>query len=195
MQKQITNRQAGFTLIELLVSVFILMTLAGVMIANFRTSEPSKRASAAKDVTLNAIRNAQNYTLTSRQISNSSCAPGGVADKSPKNFRVLFVDSSSTITLYAEDKCSTLNIVETYALPVGTKFTTSGFSINSGAGTTNNGTVQIRFDAPFAPSTYATAAGVGATFNSFQSATINLTDSNGNNAKTVVVDGISGRIE
>ncbi len=193
--KQTAKHQNGFTLIELLVSVFILTMLTAIVIANFRIGEKSKRASAAKDIVLNAVRNAQNFTLTSRQISSSSCAPGGVPDKSPIGYRVLFVTSSNTAVLYAQDKCLALHVVETYTLPFGAQYVANGIGVTTTSGTTSYGTVQIKFDAPFAPSAYATAAGASPAFNVFQSAVINITDDAGNNARTVTVDGVSGRIE
>src|SRR3989338_2736136 len=92
---RLTTSQKGFTLIELLVVIFITTIISTISIANFRAGEKQKRTKIASDTITNALRNAQNLTLTSKQIANTPCGLG----KAPQAY-LLTLASSSTPALY-----------------------------------------------------------------------------------------------
>jgi prepilin-type N-terminal cleavage/methylation domain-containing protein len=183
-------KQKGFTLIELIVAIAVLVLISSISIANFRQGERQKSLSFAADTVTNSIRNAQNLTLTSKQIDKSTCTVGVINDKAPQSYILAFLPSSPA-TLYGVDKCNTVHNIESYNLPPKTSFQTNGLKIN---GSTVPG-LQIKFTPPFANMTSSnnTTANQGV-FSAFTTASVTMKPSNGSELRTVTIDGVSGRI-
>lgn len=178
----IPNSNKGFTLIELIVSIFILVTLSAVAVANYSQGEKRRRTALASDGTVNAARLAQNYALSGKQIEATACP-----NKAAKNYRISF-DSSTTYIIYAEDNCSSpLFEIQRFTLPQGTQMKVSELKID---GSLVN-TLSVMFTAPFAQ---ASASGNGGPFASFTTATVGVEHVDQSVSKTVTVDGVSGRI-
>lgn len=192
-QNQNINKQGGFSLIELLVALFILVVLSAVLIANFRTNEKQRRVNAAADIVINALRNAQNYTLTSKTI-NTDCIQNGVNDRAPLNYRVQLDSGTNEAKLMAEDKCGDIHDIEVYKMPERARFKGNGLTrvVNSVA--TSHEAVVVKFTTPFAVATSATSTFTTAPFSSYQSIVITLESSDASVIKTLIIDGISGRI-
>ena len=194
LESMVKRYATGFTVIELLVAISIMAILSTVSIANFRRGEQSRGVGVAFDTINNAVRNAQNFALTSRVIANSSCKILGVDDHAPKSYLVVF-PVNQTITLYGIDKCSTSNSIESYTLPKNIRIQANGYKLNTGSGLTPVSTLQIMFTPPFGKIFASSDSSVNeGTFNSFVSATITAETSDGTLPKTVTVDGLSGRI-
>ena len=185
-RSQITDHRSGFTLIEMLVVIFIIATISTISIANFRAGERQKRSVIASDVVTLALRNAQNYTLTSKQIANSSCIQG----KTPQAYLMAFIGASATTgSLYGIDKCNIANLIESYSLPTGTAI--SAYKIDLGV----VANLQVEFTVPFAQTTVSSNTTVNTgPFNSFSTATVTVGLSDGTLARTITVDGVAGRI-
>jgi len=182
--KPIKN-SAGFTLIEMLVVVAIVGTIATLSIANFRIGEKQKRSVTASDVVTSALRFTQNNTLTSKQITGSSCVQG----KTPQAYVLTFFGSATVASMYAIDKCGTANLIETYPLPPGTAI--SNYKIDN----VTVANLQVEFTAPFAGVTASSNAVVNTgPFNSFTTATVTVGLTDGTLPRIVTVDGVAGRI-
>lgn len=192
--KQTRQTQSAFTLIELMISIFVLMMISTIMVANFRMSEREKRLVIAKDLLLNAIRTAQNLTLSSKQIPGSVCAPGGVPNKAAVNYRIYYTETNSNFSLRAEDKCGVVNTIETYILPSDITFKAGGSTLTTSTSTTSYPSIILRFNSPFAQPD-AASTHTSPTFFDYQTATIRVVQGSTGAEKIISVDGISGRIE
>lgn len=190
-QKIQSESRAGFTLMELLISIFIIGMVAGVSIINFRVGDRQKRVQLAADGVINAIRNAQNFTLTSRQLSASSCMVSGVPEKSAAYFIIMF-GASNTQTLYGVDKCDNLLTIETYSYPSNIQVKANGYLLNAGVVSA----LQFRFQAPFGVITASSnlTPNTGP-FASFASGSITIESSDSSTNRTITVDGVSGKVE
>lgn len=189
------RKRAGFTLIELMVTVFIMSTLASITIVNFRAGERQKRLQLAADGVLNAIRNAQNFTLTSKQVPVGNAIPvctiSGIVDKAPKSYIIMF-GSSNTQALYVVDKCDNVITAETYNYPSGIQVRANGYLINGSIVSS----LQLKFTPPFAglTSSSSAVANVGP-FNTFTTSVITLEPTSGGTTRVITIDGISGRVQ
>lgn len=180
------SRSYGFTLIEMLVVIFILALISSVSIANYRKAERQKRVAIAADIVTNAIRNAQNFSLTSRQLAASSCVQG----KSPKSY-IIFFSFSQTLELYGVDKCDASFLIESYVYPTSTRIQSSGYKLNG----SSVASLQAKFTPPFAKLTASSGSNINTgTFNTFTTATVTVEATDGSFSKIVTVDGVSGRI-
>lgn len=178
----------GFTLIELIIAVAMVAILSTITIANFRKAERQKRLDLAVDLSVNGIRNAQNFGLTAKQISSSLCQVGGINDKAPKSYIIVFNTNS---TLYGEDKCNNVIAIESYQLPLNTRIQASGLKIN-GNSVSN---LQVKFSPPFAVMTVSSDTTLGqGPFTSFTQATVTLENTETGSVQTVTIDGVSGKI-
>jgi prepilin-type N-terminal cleavage/methylation domain-containing protein len=173
----------GFTLIEMLVVLFIITTIAGISVANFRAAEKQKRVTIAADTVINAIRNAQNFTLTGKNTTNAN-----TSCRVPQFYVVIF-QYASTFTLYGVDNCGTWDTIETYSLPVNTRIAANGLKLNGSTATTAE---AVYFAPPFATITGNKDSDPVA---SFSTLSITVETSDGSSSKTVHVDGVAGRIE
>jgi len=180
---KIVRSAKGFTLVELLVVIFISVTISSISIANFRSGERQKRVVIAAETIVNAIRNAQNYTLSGKEISD----PANPTCRKPISYFTR-VTTTGVVTLYGVTSCATIAI-ESYPLPTSTRIQSNGLRINGVTG--GNSYVNINFSAPFG---VATASGDVSASSSFTSVTIVVESTQGTGSKTVTVDGVSGRI-
>ncbi len=177
--------QKGFTLIELLVSIFIVVVISTVTLINYRQGETRRRVALASDTVINLIRTAQNNTLTGKAITQSSCA-----NQAPKSYLVFF-SSAQAGSLYGQDNCDDLYLIENLKLPERTVIEAGSYQLN-GSGVS---ALQINFSTPFATMTASTTNQAGAgTFSAFNAAALVVTDSSGSIPKIISVDGVSGRI-
>lgn len=177
------SKNKGFTLIELLVSISILVVISGISVANFRNGEKQRKAALAADSLINAIRTTQNNTLTLKQIDGSSCA-----NKAPRYY-FFTINYSGIYTVNGNDNCGANNQVLTATLPSNIRVQAGSLKVNGTAATTN---VYLKFMAPYGVMMAASDAGAYAGFTSL---TMTIEYSDGTRAKTVTVDGISGKIE
>lgn len=184
MSEQNNNHRqpAGFTLVELMISVFILVSVSTIVLANYRAGDRTRRVALAADGVVNAVRLAQNYALAGRQIPTTSCA-----NQAAKNYRISF-SSSSAYTVYAQDNCSNnLYVTQAYTLPTNVQMRSGELRLNNSP----VGTLSIMFTPPFGN---LTASGNGGSFAAFTNASIGVESQGGQTVKTVIVDGVSGRI-
>lgn len=182
------NTQKAFTLIELIIAIAMLALIAGVSVANFRSGERQKRLSFAVDGVINGIRNAQNLTLTARQIAASTCTINNNPDRAPKFYWITFNKNSTAYSLNATDKCDQNYLIETYTLPQGIEIAqTNGIQVNGVSGNV----VSVLFEPPFALQTAYLDSSSRA---SFTSTKISLQIIGNATSRTVTIDGISGRI-
>ena len=177
------NSIKGFTLVELLVATFIMTVIAGVSIANFRATEKQKRVVIASDTVINAIRNAQNFTLAGKNTKNAN-----TACRVPQYYYITFA-YASVATLYAFNNCSTAEQIETYTLPANSRIKANGLKLD--AATANINLILV-FYPPFAA--IKAAVDNGGTYNPFTTATITVESIDGSASKTITVDGVAGRI-
>jgi prepilin-type N-terminal cleavage/methylation domain-containing protein len=184
-------KNRGFTIIELIVAIVVLVVLTSLSLANFRNGEKQKQVGFAADTVVNAVRNAQNFALTSRQISKSNCTIGSLTDKAPASYLVVF-SVGTPVTLYGIDKCAGIHTIESYKLPDKTKYRQNGWAINGNPVKI----IQLKYTPPFATPTYTNSLdGVNTgTFQSYSSSTIVVESDDGTVFRTVTVDGISGQI-
>jgi prepilin-type N-terminal cleavage/methylation domain-containing protein len=172
----------GFTLIELLVAMFILLMITSLTLANFRSGERQKRAVIATDTVVNALRNAQNFTLTGKNTTNSTPSCRTVREY------IITISYSSPVNLSAYNTCGTLDPVETYTLPAGTRIKASGLVLD---GTTAASSLSFAFYPPFG--IVKANRGSGA-YNNFTTARITIETLDGAFTRTIEVNGVSGRI-
>jgi prepilin-type N-terminal cleavage/methylation domain-containing protein len=186
MMRLIRKKQLGFSLVELLVVVSIIAIIAGITVANYRKGEKSKRVTIAADTVVNALRNGQNFALTSRQILTSSCNQG----KAPKSYLVFF-SPAQNIDLYGVDKCDEAALIESYDYPVGVQIQANGYKLNGSPVSA----LQFNFATPFAKTTVSQDTAVNnGVFVDFVSSDITVESEDGEFIRAVSVDGISGRI-
>jgi prepilin-type N-terminal cleavage/methylation domain-containing protein len=175
-------KQKGFTLIELTVSIFILVILSTVVVANYRQGEKRRRAALVSDGIVNAVRLAQNYALSGKQIQATSCP-----NKSAQSYQISF-DNSNSYVLYAEDNCSNpLFEVQRFTLLPQIQIRPSELKINGAQVTT----LSLKFTLPYGQ---VTASGNGGAFASFTSANVGVETTDSSHFKVMTVDGVSGRI-
>lgn len=205
--KPIYKQRKGFTLIELLVVMTMLSLVAGAMIYNFRKGEKQKRINLSKDTVVLALRTAQNYALTGKQIPPPNFAPHvrGAARCVGNNAAVSYWaefavnpgGSPAPIYVMGEDTCGAVMRVETYQVVPNTTFSDPPFTniINFVASNTNN--IAVRFTLPFGNISSSTnLTPTPANFANFSSANIDINYvEDAAASRRITVDGISGRIE
>lgn len=177
------NSALGFTLIELLVVTFIMVTLSTISVANFRQGEKRKRATIASETVINVLRTAQNYALSGKQTNNAdpNC-------RTPQYYFVR-VNYSGGLNLRAVNNCGTQEFLESFSLPTNTRVKANGLVMN---GSTVAGTrLHVYFLAPFGS---VRAAVDGDSMTIFSTASVIIETSDGSISRTVVVDGVAGRI-
>lgn len=187
------KNQKGFSLIEIVIVLFIIGVLSAVLVVSFRTGEKQRSVNASADIIINAVRNAQNYTLASKSI-DTTCVHNGANDKSPASYRAVLDAGTNSVKLTAEDKCGNIYEIETYRLPERARIKGNGTSVTISGSTTNYEAVQVKFTTPFAVTTVATSTFITAPFVSYQTVGVVVESSDSSVSKTITVDGISGRI-
>ncbi len=177
----------GFSLIEMLIVVAFIAIISALSIANYRQGERSRRTAIAADTATNALRNAQNFALTSRQILDSNCVLG----KAPQAYLVFFTEDEE-IELYGVDKCDEAILIEDYSYPLNVRVQNNGYKVNA----VSAQALQFRFTTPFAQATVSTdeTSVNNGPFSDFTSADITIESTSADFPRTVTVDGVSGRI-
>lgn len=171
-----TNRhQLGFTLIELLVVVSIMAILTGIMGFSFREQRIQQEALASGQNVISKIREVQNFVLTGREVS-----PGIVADA----YELVLSTNGASFTLnyiiINSDSSETVNFLENINLSQNMEI--SQVYYNNSA----RSQIKIRINAPFANILIDNTAN--------QSSKIDLRYKNTSTIRSVIIDGISGRI-
>lgn len=182
-----TLREKGFTLVELLVIIFIVSMISAVSIANFRQGDRQKQAVIAFDTVSNALRVAQNYTLSGRSTNNPSAAC-----RTPQYYAVNFTYTNTmTITALNNNNAgcgSTPDVIETFRLPPNTRIRASGMLLNGIVANTN---MVIQFRLPFAAVQASKDSG---TYANFTTARITVESTDGSVSKVLTIDGVSGKV-
>lgn len=182
--KQIRKQKIlGFTLIEMLVVMAVTTMIAMVSIANFREGEKRKRVALAADGIVSVLNVAQAYAQSGKSTTNSDSAC-----RVAENFYVTF-SYTNTYSLYAENNCDGIDLIQTFKIPDNTRIRTSGLIVDSLAATSN---MRVSFTPPF--SHVMTSRNLNA-FQTFTTATITLESSDGTIFKVVTINGVSGRID
>lgn len=197
------RKSAGFTLIELIIVTFVVAIVAAALIANFRSGEKQKRVNLSRDTIITALRTAQNYSLSGKQIpppgqatevrGSSRCANNSAA----VSYWVEFPSSGTTFSIMAEDTCGAIINVQSYSLVQRTMFSsTAPYTLDTGSGASNRTSLAVRFLPPFGNMTAtATANPLANNFAAFTTGTVNISFTDGTRPLTVTIDGISGRIQ
>lgn len=192
MRNQIIyKRSQGFTLIELMIATAVIAILSAVTIASFRTGEKNRSLSGGSDIIINAIRNAQNYTLAGKKIEGSTCTISGIADKSPQAYLINFT-TAEVMNFWGLDKCNVTTLIETYNYPPNIKIQYNGYKLNG----IPVSVLKFKFTPPFGTMMVSSTPGIpnAPPFTGFTSASITIEHKDGGVSKTVIIDGVSGRI-
>lgn len=171
-----TNRpELGFTLIELLVVVFTMAILTGIMGFNFREQRIQQEALASSQNVISKIREVQNFVLTGREVSS-----GVVADA----YELVLSSNGAGFTLnyiiINSDSSETVNFLETVNLSQNMEISQVYY------GDAARSQIKIRINAPFANILIDNTAN--------QNGRIDLRYKNTSTIRSVIIDGISGRI-
>ncbi|MEJ0021796.1 MAG: type II secretion system protein [Candidatus Doudnabacteria bacterium] len=185
----------GFTLIELMVVLFITTMIAGISVANFRAAEKQKQAVIAGDTVVNAIRNAQNFTLTGKNTNNTDATC-----RVPQYYYITFNYSGAIVLSAVHNNnsagtCSSApDTIETYPLPINTRIKASGLVLD---GAIASSSISFMFMPPFGVLTAGKDIGTinATTTAAFTTATISVETLEGSASKTVTIDGIAGKIQ
>jgi prepilin-type N-terminal cleavage/methylation domain-containing protein len=193
------DSQRGFSMIELIIVIFIMGILSTALVMNFRAGDRQRRVNLMRDVIISSLRTAQNSALSGKQIppgatfvrGNSRC----LNDNAALSYWVEFT-TSNNIDLMAEDRCGAIMRVQRFDGVPQTRFLTSNpFSLTT-SGTTSSTTIAIRFTPPFGVITATTTSTpLPGAFNAFVSSNLSVEYQDGQRTRTIVVDGISGRID
>jgi hypothetical protein len=201
MLKPGNKKQFGLSLMELIIMIGIIATITVYVTVRFKSVEYAKRVGLAADTVVNAFKIAQNNALSGKQLSESTCTISGVSDKAPAFYTVMFFTAyTDRVLVLGTDKCNNAYTIETLMFPIATRIKeVDPITVCAGApsalGDCAGGTLStmtalgIRLTPPFA----RLAADTG-TVNPFTYATVTVTDTDGNNPKTVRFDGVSGRV-
>ena len=183
---QIPHSNKAFTLVEMLIVLAMVAIISTVTVVNFRIAEKQKQIGYTADGVVSALRNAQNLTLTSKQIIVSACA-----DKAPKEYQLQIDLSSTAYNLVAVDNCSNTVNLETYKLQSGTRFRANSAKLCNPV--CNSGSIlRIKFVPPFAAIT-GTVNNPNA-FLGFTTAEVIVESTDAQRSKIIKIDGLSGKI-
>jgi prepilin-type N-terminal cleavage/methylation domain-containing protein len=190
----------GFTLVELLVVLAIFGALLALGLLNFAALRGPRDLKIGANQLVTNLRKIQAYALSARNIPTT-----GIAAK----YYILKLDTS-TPTQYEVDAIDAsaspqfVQGVETFTLPVTTRIASIQVEQPTGTAVNPNPTcVQIGYSLPFARTYVDTSC---ALFNHFQDpsdmdaradskVTVTLQSGASGPTKTVVIYGISGRVE
>jgi prepilin-type N-terminal cleavage/methylation domain-containing protein len=175
---------AGFTLIEITITIAILGLLSGLVLSNLRVGERSRAVRAAADTMQSILRQVQFSSLSGESFSsNPAVAARDFGWQTASNWGQIqiFKEQANIASPYNKTVFETVNFPSNVVIDSG--------SLRIGSDTVAS--MEIRFFPPYGEvrisgGSYSEAKNVIATFN--------IIYSNTAIAKTVVVDGISGRI-
>jgi prepilin-type N-terminal cleavage/methylation domain-containing protein len=119
LSSRILKTQAGFTLIELLASIFIIILVSGVFMANYHNTNKRSELNIVKQKLASDIRLAQNYSLGSKTYDGVNTPKGGwgvyFSTASPNSY-IIFADKNSPNGNKTYDSGEA---IETRTLPAG----------------------------------------------------------------------------
>jgi prepilin-type N-terminal cleavage/methylation domain-containing protein len=185
-----TRLYSGFTLIELLVSLFILVVLTTIILADFRRGEKQTRVRLSADIVTTAIRTAQNYTLSGKQLDQSTCTIGGVLEKSAVAYYAHF-HVNDVPHVHAEDKCGIHHRIGNFPLLQQVRLKSDGLIIDGAALTE----MRVVFYPPFGRLRGSAFGDGSPIYQDFSTMSITVEYIDSSISRTITVDGISGRIQ
>jgi len=184
------NLKKGFTLIELLVVIFIMVTLVGVVLANFSGLSGPRNLKIARDNIISDLRRAQSQSLSARNISS-----GVVAFDYGVGLSIVSAPPSSYTTL-ADDNSATpvLSTLSTLNLP-GNVYIKQILITRSDSSSTTASSLQVFFTVPYGR-VLQTYSGGPASQTRDPNAVTTVTISTSDNTRTLTftINGISGTI-
>jgi len=196
--------EAGFTLMELLVVISIMVVMSTILIINYNSQRGARNLKIAQNQMVTNIRKVQSYILSARNIAS------GGNFTAAKYYAVKLDKNSNQYALQSIDTNYTANLaLETVTLPQGI-IVSDLQSTTAGGSSTNPASLQVAYAAPYAKAYVYTAndscTGASTLATVVQnpgcmlgyadrSVTITLKDQNSNATKTVIVYGISGKVE
>ncbi len=171
--------QIGFTLIELFVITGIMVFLATAVTLNFRELRSSQELMAAANDLISKVRETQNAALAGRINPQGGAAASSydivlAAGQQRYTLDYIFRDPSSP------SGTSTTTRAETVILPRTVRL--SRLLVDGGA----QGQIRIRIESPFGKISVGGQAQ--------KVVQVELTSQAGSQTRTVVIDGVSGRI-
>jgi len=177
-------KKTGFTLIELLISIFIIVTLTSLFLANFRGQTRQRAVNSATNNLISDLHKIQSFSLSSRDVT-----PGNPASQ----YATTIANNGTNYSLLGYN-----NAVPPTATTVGTTLFPTGVIINSIAITKADGTVvnptsvTLGFKIPFGK---VIVNYTGSATNEVNDvARIKLSSSDGVVCSYVVVNGITGNV-
>ncbi len=188
--KKDAYQNPGFTLIELLVSIFIMLTLLGVVLANFTGLSGKRNLNVAKNNFISDIRRAQSQSLSSRDIQSGVVA---------STYGISFVVSAappSTYSSIADDNSAVPVRYNISSQNLPGNIYIKQISITRADNTVTTATnLQVLFTVPYGR-LLQTYSGGATSANKDANATSTVTLSTSDNTQTItfVINGISGNI-
>lgn len=184
------TKNSGFTLIELLVSVFIMLTLLGIVLANFSGLSGTRNLNVAKNNIISDMRRQQSQSLSSRNISGAIVASAyGVTMATvtaPPSSYSMIADNNSAIPVRYNQ--ATLN------LPPNVYIKTISIVRATGSSTTATN-LEVYFTVPYGRLLQTYSGGVSAQSKDPNAiTTVTLSTKDNTKTLTFVVNGVSGNI-
>ena len=164
-------KKAGFTLIELLVVILIMGMLTTIVIVNFQAQRQSQEIEAARQDVLSRLRQSQSDLLGGRILSGETAAAASYEMTFTTGRNTYQIDYFIGTNRKAFETMKTLQNTQIQQILV--------------AGSSRS-QVVLRFTAPYGAITADGAAN--------QTVQIQLAHAKSGRTKTVVIDGVSGRI-
>ncbi len=189
MKNKVLN--SGFTLIELLVSVFIMLMLLSVVLANFTGLSGKRNLKVAKNNLISDIRAMQSQSLSSKDILSGTLPASdyGVV------LSTVATPPSSYSTVGDDVNVPSLRVVlSTLNLPSNVYVKTISITRADGSTTTAN-SLQVLFTIPYGRLLQTFSGGTAsATKESNAVTTVTLSTKDNTSTATFVINGISGSV-
>ncbi len=163
------HKSPGFTLIELTVVAAISAILATIVLFNFQSLRTQQEVTAASNDLISKLREVQNAVLSGKIINGVEAADA---------YEIRFTAPATTYTIYYEINL-VQTLLETVRLPRNMEV--SQLTVSS-----PDPAVTVRITAPYAPIFIDGASN--------QNLQIRLNHQKVGRTRTVIIDGISGRV-
>jgi prepilin-type N-terminal cleavage/methylation domain-containing protein len=188
--------QKGFTLIELGIVITVMAIITLTMLASFRVGDRNKRVYLASDTIMSAIRQAQNYSVSGKQIPSQLTPISGTRCGTDNSATIYLLGMNSTqgyVSVIARDKCNAVFEIDRFNLPANTRIRTGGIVVN-GCNPTNCSVNPVAASIIFTPPFGGMSLAIGASIYSFSYIDVTVEDNTASKNRTLRVDGVSGRI-
>jgi len=179
------QKKSAFTMIELIVVIAITIVILTISLANYRQGEKSRRVALAMDGLVGVLKTAQNYSLAGKLTNN----PDPLCRTPQKYF--VSIPYMGKYSLKAINKCGDTETIETYEFPAQTNVKFYGMFLNNSSISFGN-SLEIGFNVPFGQVEGRISGG---NFESFIDAHIGIEFQDASVSKTVIIDGVSGRVD